>query len=118
MPDQPAPALRASRLRAGSGARPCGDYRPQWGYILPCNSLRGAARECEVHDARFHPSYVHGELIGIALHGVPLSVVVRADNSAILTYVVGDTVYISRGQCREAEAPVIARTPVGAALPM
>jgi hypothetical protein len=84
---------------------------PNGGYILPCNSLRGAARECEAHDARFERSNVRGELIGTALHGVPLSVVVRADNSAILTYVLGDTVYISRGQCREAEAPDVVRVP-------
>jgi hypothetical protein len=59
----------------------------------------------------FPSLYVRDELIGIALHGVSLSAVVRPDNRAILTYALGDAVYISRGQCREAEAPVVARVP-------
>jgi hypothetical protein len=84
---------------------------PNGGYILPCNSLRGAEGECEAHDARFHPSFVRDELIGIALHGVSLSAVVRPDNSAVLTYVLGDTVYISRGQCHEAAAPEVVSPP-------
>lgn len=90
---------------------------PNGGNIIPCNSFRGAEGECQAYEARFGPSFVRDELIGTALHGVSLSAVVRPDNRAVLTYVLGDTVYISRGQCHEAEAPEVVSPPAVVQIP-